>query len=286
MSEDLLTRLRQSVKDGEAYSALQTYKTHHARSLKKHKAKKALSIASHGALTMLEFGNCTSGFDLAKTYVATLKQLRIAEDPAVLATLLEISKGFETLQVDGEEKKLWHRFLKEAIAYSQEFGEWKHAQPELQRAAAAAEVRLGNVAGAVNHYIHAHKPEELVVLLDQWASKGPAAERDMFITRAVLQLLCFENLKDANTLLEAWNKLGQGKSDTALMHYLEFLLETLERDAHPLFVALQEKYQNVLNREPHFFTLLSKIAEVFYGVKPKQQGGNMMEKMMSMLGGM
>lgn len=133
--------------------------------------------------------------------------------------------------------------------------------------------------------------------LHDWSTKeGYALERDLFVTRAVLQLLCLGNMKDANALRDEFVRLeteyctmnNQSSLclETPLMHFTKFLLLTLERDAKPLFLTLIDKYEPSLKRDSNFLDYLQTIGYRYYRISPPKSGlDNMMDAMMGMFGG-
>lgn len=65
----------------------------------------------------------------------------------------------------------------------------------------------------------------------KWSDSGYTGERDLFMARAVLQLCCLGNLRDANIFRVTYLREMKSKRvdvDTPLAHFVEFLLLTLE----------------------------------------------------------
>ena len=123
-----------------------------------------------------------------------------------------------------------------------------------------------------------------------WASTGYGTESDLFLARAVLQLLCLGNLRAANVVRERFiSRFSDGtgvrarKIDSPLANFIRFVLLTLEvrayiysicrlchcgarvprlhfpfrctslqRDARPLYETLLVKYAASLARDPSF----------------------------------
>jgi hypothetical protein len=88
--------------------------------------------------------------------------------------------------------------------------------------------------------------------------------------------LSLGNLRDANLL---WDAVKQSLSDsskefpdTPLMHFIRFLLSTLERDALPLFRILRQKYKPSIDRDPTFDEYMDEIGERFYGLQRRNGG--------------
>lgn len=64
-----------------------------------------------------------------------------------------------------------------------------------------------------------------------WAGSGYRTERDLFLARGVLQLLCLGNLRAANIVRERFlsrQTSDKGAPDSPLSNFLRFLLLTLE----------------------------------------------------------
>lgn len=69
---------------------------------------------------------------------------------------------------------------------------------------------------------------------------------------AQLKRLCsLKDLKNANILFDTI-RVKVPTLDTPLMNFTNFLLQTLQRDAGPLFQTLRQKYSSALSRDPLF----------------------------------
>lgn len=202
--------------------------------------------------------------------------------------LLEIDACFERAPAESEEgNRERKRFLKLALEMSSEKGPWKNGDPVLHFAMASAAIKSKDFPLALKHLVHSHRPEELNKLIIVWSKAGPDSEIDLHYTRAILQLLCLENLRDANILFK-FLKAEFPSLDTPLIRFDGFLLRTLQRDAHPLFTTLRTKYSQAIGRGNvqgglTFDVCLDKIAHVFYGVALQKSGmESMMENLMKM----
>lgn len=119
-----------------------------------------------------------------------------------------------------------------------------HALAAKTLAAAGAECRQD----AQRHFIESYSPVNFAAFLWSWAQAGYAGETDLFLARAVLQLLCLGNLRDANALRNEYYRLagadpaaaagsiGNPRLDTPLCHFVRFLLLTLEVRHHRMTV--------------------------------------------------
>ncbi|GBG29212.1 Golgi to ER traffic protein 4-like [Hondaea fermentalgiana] len=276
---DKARRLEKRVEeDDDAYGALQTYKTFHARANKKEDFVSAVDLCRSGSTILLKKQHLTAGTELALLLVETLESAKIEEDADAKAVVLEVAKAFEEVENKKDAAKNQARFLKACIVWSQlsHCGNFEKGDPALHRLAAGAKVRMGDISGAATHYLHAREPKEFATFLYQWTSMGYQGERDLFLARAVLQLLALENLKDANTLYDTFVGLLAMKKtplqDTPLAHFVKFLLRAVECDAYPLFKMLCEKYQPSIQRDANFQMYLDRISEMYFGIKAQKRG--------------
>jgi len=93
--------------------------------------------------------------------------------------------------------------------------------------------------------------------------------------------LCLENVGGANTVLQLYSKGCGEKLDSPLLHFVQFLLKTVERDAAPLFSMLRTKYAVSIARDPNLEQYLNKIGEVYFDIKAPQ---GMLATLTGMLG--
>jgi hypothetical protein len=282
-AQKAVERLSQSIDSGDLYQALQLFKTQHARAKKRGDIHQAIELAYRGANLMLEKKEVNAGSELARDFVDLVKNLpeEQLEYPKILSEIVIIDSNFA--KCDGEEaSRERKRFLKQAIEFTSDKGDWTYGEPELHRLAALAALKDQDIMQASKHMLHSHKPEEFAILLAKWAKRGPDSERDLHVARAVLQLLCFENLRDGNALFKAY-KAEFPDLDTPLMRFIGYLLRTLERDAYPLFQTLREKYNAAIARgnfgNATFDLYLDKIASVYYN-KQKPSSGNFLESLL------
>lgn len=106
-------------------------------------------------------------------------------------------------------------------------------QLHLWTARAAVAAGPAHFGDAQRHFLEANSAHEFGEFVYGWARSGYSVELDLFLARAVLQLLCLGNLRDANAVTDAFlaKAAADGVSDridTPLAHFLRFLLLTLE----------------------------------------------------------
>lgn len=300
----VLEKLEDRISAGDHYGALQMYKTLYSRHVNALEFTKATSMAlaalnglikykqvseaTEMGLLLIEsfyFPDSAGGKGSAKTVVAPAPPassscLVSLRDGKVM--IKEINEAYETQECIGLELA---KVLKAAVVWTSKKGDRKRGDPEIQLLVAKAYEKAADYVSASKHYLHAEKPVDFSNMLIDWANLGMNSERDLFLARAVLQLLCVENLRDANivytTFLENTRLTGKA-FDTPLVHFLRFLLLTVERDALPLFQMLQQRYAPSLQRDDSFMHYMVVIGEKYFGLKPRQTG---IGALMGMLGG-
>ena len=245
-----IERLSASIDSGDLYQALQIFKTQHMRAKKKGDMKQATELAFRGAKLMLEKGEINSGSDLSRDYVDLLKSQPDLDYDKMIQDLVALDMSFDKQSTE-EAFRERKRFLKACIDFTTEAGYWTMGEPAFHHLMARVALKQQDAMTALKHFTLSNQPEEFATYLVAWAKQGPAEEQDLHLTRAILQILCFENLRDANAVrtkfLEALPEL-----DTPLVRFTGFLLKTLERDAYPLFQNLRNKYAQALARDKSF----------------------------------
>ncbi|BAB10564.1 unnamed protein product [Arabidopsis thaliana] len=194
-------------------------------------------------------------------------------------------------------------FLRAAIKWSAEFGGPRTGYPELHAMLGDylyTECPELDMVRISRHFVRAEDPEKFASMLVNFmgrnfkkcldfnlTSRGQKygvsylnttlqcypGEDDLAIARAVLMYLSMGNMKDANFMMDEIKKQAETKnpelSESDLIQFISYLLETLQRDALPLFNMLRVKYKSSIDRDQLLNELLDEIAERFYGVQRK-----------------
>ncbi|CAJ2629670.1 hypothetical protein L195_g014355 [Trifolium pratense] len=294
-----IEKLEQVVKDGNYYGAQQMYKSLSARYVAAERYSEALDLLHSGACLQLANGQVTCGSELALLFVETLGKGKIPYDDETFDRLKKIYEGFPRVplpqhlwDVDDMQKLSENigsakthvegcsSFLKAAIKWSAEFGTCKTGSPELHILLAeyifseSPEVDMNRVT---YHFVRGDNPKKFATTLVNFLGKCYPGEDDLAIARAVLRYLSLGNLRDANILVDEIKAQTQtGDVDfpkTDLMQFINYLLQTMERDAFPLFNMLRSNFKPCIEREPAFNELLDDIAEKFYGVQRRNPMG-------------
>lgn len=315
-SQETIEKLEKSVIDGNYYGAQQMYKSMSARYVSAERYKEALDILQSGACIQLKHAQVTCGAELALLYVETLVKVKAPYNEENLDGVRKIYSGFpqitvpQHLEEEDDEQKLTEAigaakirvdgcssFLKAAIRWSAEFGAPRNGSPELHNMLAeyiyseSPEVDMAKISA---HFVRGNDPKKFASVLVNFMGKCYPGEDDVAIARAILLYLSLGNLRDANGLLDELKKqlesmqLELPRSD--LIQFITYILQTLERDALPLFRMLRQNYKSSIEREPSFNELLDVVAEKFYGVRRNNpmQGmfGDLLNQMMGGVGDM
>lgn len=285
--ENVSRKLEDRLASGDYYGALQMYKTLFMRYLKGddpdyEQQQKAVSLALDASINLLRHAQATSAAEMGTLMISVYEDFDYPVDEANKDRIRRINAAFvERPEFSAELAGV----LKVAVKWSAEKGSRKRGDSELQHLLALAYRQAKDFTHAAKHYLHAEKPVEFAAMLFEWANEGYASELDLYLARAVLQLLSLENLRDANKVYEefvAACKKANKSTDMPLINFVRFLLLTLERDALPLFQLLQERYAPALARDAALRSYLSAIGQKFYGLQPPRTG---LSSLLEMFGG-
>ncbi|OQR94300.1 hypothetical protein ACHHYP_01530 [Achlya hypogyna] len=271
VAEKLEERLRQ----GDFYGALQMYKTLYSRYAAAGDHLRAIELAHGAAIQLAKHEQFTAAREMGVLMIDLYVANAFTVDATNKARVQTISEAFSATATKDHSE-----FLKAAVKWSKTHGEHVRGDAELQLWLARVYTVAKDYTNANNHFLHSEQPVEMSRMLVAHAATGYASEADLFVARGVLQLVCLENLRDANIVLKEF--LAARPLDTPLINCIKFILRTLERDALPLFQLLQERYSYALSRDPSFRNFLSIIAQKYYGVQPPQSA---LSSIMSMFGG-
>eukprot|EP00741_Cyanophora_paradoxa_P013608 tig00020703_g13137.t1 len=276
--EAVVQKLEKSVDDGDFYTAQQSYKSLYFRYCGQKKFDDARQLLMSGARLMQKHKQFQCATELATLLVELFQKADVKVAPDSIDALLKTFEGFGEDNSNGPVQ-----FLKAAIKWSAGAGAGKFGSPELNAAMGRHLWKQGDYGGAQRYFVRGNDPRSLARMLLEWSGKGYPAEVDLFLARAVLQLLCVQNLRDANVVFDTFLRTAPGGPPrTPLVNFLRFLLATLERDAAPLLAVLRSKYRPSIARDPSFPNYLDHIANKFYNVPIPTSG---LQGIMDMLNG-
>ncbi|KAL2324748.1 hypothetical protein Fmac_023806 [Flemingia macrophylla] len=309
-AQENIEKLEKVVSEGNYYGAQQMYKSISARYVSAQRYSEALDILHSGACIQLSHGQVTCGAELALLFVETLGKGKIPYEEEILDCLDKIYETFPRVTLP---QNLWDvddmqqlsenigsaktrvegcsSFLKAAIKWSAENGASSNGSPELHIMLAEyifSESPEVDMAKVTYHFVRGNNPKKFASTLVNFLGKCYPGEDDLAIARAVLRYLSSGNLKYANILMEEIKKQTESAEvvfpRTELMQFINYLLQTLERDALPLFNMLRANFKASLEREPAFSEMLDDIAEKFYGIQRRNPMG-MFGDIFKMMGG-
>ncbi|KAL5720920.1 hypothetical protein ACHQM5_013544 [Ranunculus cassubicifolius] len=294
-SQETIDKLEKTVADGNYYGAQQMYKSMSVRYVTAERHKEALDILQSGARVQLKHGQITCGAELAVLFVETLVKGKVPCNEENLDCVRKIYLEFPRISVpqhleeEDDMQKLTEAlgaakvrvdgcssFLKAALRWSAEFGGPRSGSPELHIMLAEyiySESPDMDMAKISAYFVRGGDPKKFASTLVNFMGKCYPGEDDVAIARAILLYLSLGNLRDANCFLdELRNQLESSQLElprSDLVQFVKYVLQTLERDALPLFRMLRQNYKACIEREPAFNELLDDVAEKFYGVKRK-----------------
>lgn len=286
-----LEKLEKSVHAGNYYEAQQMYKTVYARYMGAKKYTDAMDLLQSGASIQLRHGQVTCGVELGVLLIETFAKAQSKFEISYLDRIKSILNEFprsvsEELEVQMEsdsqrtseayvESKTrvdgFSTLVKAAIKWCIDSGGPSRGPAELHDILAeyiwtqSPKMEMGKVS---LHFVRGNHPETHAAALVDYIQKCGPEEADLVVARGVLLYLSSGNLRDANRLMYEV-KHGLSNEDfpnTPLMHFIKYLLLTLERDALPLFRMLRENYKSSIGRDSLLDECLDAIAERFYNV--------------------
>lgn len=307
-----IEKLQKLVKDGNYYGAQQMYKSYSARYISAERYSEALDLLQSGACIQLEHEQVTCGAELAVLFVETLVKGKFPYDEDTHDRIRKIYKAFPKIPVphhlalgdDDDLQKLSEAvgaakirvegcssFLKAAIKWSAESGAQRNGSPQLHDMLAeyvyseSPEVDMKKVTF---HFVRGKQPRKFASVLIDFMGKCYPGEDDLAIARAVLLYLSLGNLRDANNLMDEIQKQVKAKQldfpQSDLTQFIDYLLQTLQRDALPLFNMLRQTYRSSIDREPVLNEMLDEIAMKFYGVRRKNPMQGLFGDFFNMMG--
>ncbi|KAH6774348.1 golgi-to-ER traffic-like protein [Perilla frutescens var. hirtella] len=313
-AQETIEKVKKVVDEGNFYGAQQMYKSLGARYSSANRYLEALDIFHSGACIQLANGQVTCGTELAVMFVETLVKGKIPYDDDTLDRIRQIYKKFprisvpqnldladdvdmqqlsETLGAAKTRAEGCSSFLRAALKWSTEFGGQRNGSPEMHDMLAdylyteSPELEMSKM---LYHFVRGKNPKKFASTLVNFMGKCYPGEDDLAVARAVLMYLALGNLRDANVLMDEIKKQVQSQGvnlpRSELMQFINYLLETLQRDALPLFNMLRDRYRQCISRDQLFNELLDDVGEKFYGVRRRNpMPGGMFGEIFKMMAG-
>lgn len=282
------------------YEVLQLYKSQIHRANLRHDPTTASLLALDGATTLLSHQQGNAGGELALSLIDLYTKQHLTPTPSLLSSLLSLFWAFPP---DARTSRLtfMKAAVKWSVGAAHKRGHpdlhlslarfYASLIPQVGRdyatshlhylASPSASIEAGGYGVDIPRGYDPPPPPtpsatkefntyaEHAALLLEWSSKGFPSERPLFICRCVLQYLAYGDLKGAHAVLDGvMTRLPSGVSAEVsadpLIHFLQFVLKTCEKEAGELFDVLREKYAPALQRDEALQGWLDRIGEVFF----------------------
>ncbi|CAD7704208.1 unnamed protein product [Ostreobium quekettii] len=307
MAEQSLQGIKRVVDEGAHYEAQQMYKTVHHRYHTKGMLEDSYKILEEGAVLQLATGHLTCGVELGLMLIEAYEkdEVGLTEEACrrvdhMLDGLPEPPTCSSEGSIDGNCKGTEGSKVDEALRLLTAAIKWGHKQ-----GAGAWERRLhdraarfvwgwqgwSRLALVSAHYAQGSDWQGFASALATCARMGEPCEEDLFVARAVLQVLAWARVDQlADRVSSAQSLLTEYQEDrllpeTPLMHCMQLMIQALNKNSATLFQMLLNKYDASLSRDPSLSHLLQKVEQVFFGAQQTNGFGGMLGGLMQMLAG-
>lgn len=248
------------------YDAQQLFQSLYSRYMIRKKFDEALDLVYEGTCLFLKENQISVAGELSLLLIEGYVKSKKSIDSQSLSRINTIVDGFGKKGIDFQ-----INFLKKSIKWTASVGDNPYGVPKLHHTLAKFYRSKKDYSSAQRHFLHSDETDEHCEMLVEWSDQGFISERDLFIAKTTLQYICLENLDGANSVFTKYCAYFSSRDmalESPLINFIKFLLLVVERDAHPLFDMLRQKYKISLSRESKFNVYLDKIGEVYFGVKP------------------
>jgi len=276
-AERVLIKLRKSVEDENYYEAHQMYRTIYFRYLGQERYDDLLKLLYDGSLLLFEHRQTSSGADLAKLFVEVLQKAKTKVERDVVE---KVANLMAKIPPSAPERQA---VLMSALNWSEKQNpEAKkfEGHPQLHQAVANLYWRETNYHSARYHFIRSNDMKNLgSMLVEIQVELGFHSEIDMFITQAVLQLLCIRNSVVASSLLDSYVEyhplLSNGPPfKYPLLNFTWLLLLAIQSTKLSSYTVLCKHYQPSLKRDSTNQEYLDRIGQIYFGMPPPRGTAN------------
>lgn len=298
----LKKRYQRSLSNNDYYGAEQAIRMIHHRLTKSKTASPSDMLTAYETLvdaakTLLKSHQTQAGTALALLAIKHNSDQNVKVSASGIASIKAINDAYtEPTTEQGTNDTLLAEHYREKLRFLQAAATWstkpdcngtRNGNPTLNALAAKAATQAGQFILAQKYFICSDAPEDFALALSDYATKLTLpSEKALVLTRAVLQYLVSENIKDAITFRVAYVKaLGwRSVSDSAnlagspappLANFCELLIKLcqLETTAVPLFKSIVETYDVELKRDESFSSMLTQIGTKYMGIQPPAPSG-------------
>jgi len=240
----------------------------------RYKAQKNYSDAENllyeSILTLLQHDQQESGFELARLLISLFKE---SECSVTDEKIEKISNIIQTSCYSSDCRK---DFIQDALNWTVKSNRYGH--PGIHLVCALKFWEEKEYEGARQHFIHTSDGTQCAAFLIEYhIVSGFPGEIDLFVTQAVLQYLCLQNVLTANTMFTGYTSKHPGIQRKShpykqpLLNFIAFLLIIIEKGNIDQYTILCEQYQPSIHRDPTYPMYLDKIGQIFFGLTPPKK---------------
>lgn len=288
--EKALARIRATVEEGAYYEAQQQYKSTYHRHKARKQVQESLQVLQAGAITQLSHGQITCGVELGLLLVEAYTADGTPADDASLGRLLTILEALPVANRPGSSGQDDEattaaidesgRLVAAAVKWAHKAGSSEAARQINDSFARHLWMVYGNkrIGRALIHFTRGSDARMFAEALHSCALQGPHVEVDLWLLRAVVQVVGAASkhskglqLRYARELYEQFMALSPAL-DTPAIHLADLLLLSLENSSHELYGIARDKYSVVLRRDTSFAGLLSRVEQVYFNIAPAGAG--------------
>lgn len=280
----LQQRLQTAVEEKRFYEAHQIYKTIYFRCLTKRNYSEALDYLYAGADFLLTNRQWESGTELARLVLEVYSKGKLDLTKVHLNHLCDLLRKMPP----GDDRA---SFIQKAIDALANYkcllcGFNEQLARILWSEGSFTEARFRIMLSYNGHAVGSF----LIALHQRY---GLRSEVDLFITQAVLQFLCMQQMSVAVLTFYTYTrdhpKLEPGPPFTRfpLLNFLWFLMLAIEKKCSvSVFDVLCEKYSFQLQRDSTYLSYLQRIGQLYFGVKSPAKDSNLFSNIMKLFSGL
>ncbi|OXV10600.1 hypothetical protein Egran_01639 [Elaphomyces granulatus] len=309
--DKIIARQQEKIAAGAYYEAHQQLRVIAARYLKQQNYDDAAEILTGGAKALLkagpEKGASASGGDLAIMLVVDVYNKagwEVGDDDDKVARgrknrLIELLREFPSEEVSRK------RFINEIITWSARFGTLERGDPDLHHAAGSVYAEENEPYDAEKHLAlgTTESAETLAKLEYEWYTNDDLHTAAVYASRAIFPFLLTGNLRSANkAFLIFVSRLSSNPSlipqsvsgavsdvrvfpSLPLLNFITLLLLAIQRGTTELFRELTNHYAPYIQDVGIWDDALTRVAEMYFGIRVPRQGNPLLDMMGSMLFG-
>ncbi|KAJ5074493.1 golgi to er traffic protein [Anaeramoeba ignava] len=267
---NFLNTIEEAIRKKNYYRAQQLYISLAFRFKSKGETEQAINLLSSGSIKLIQNGEYLGGIALGFKMIEILISEKIKPDENRIKLIENIVDCFPE-----KEKTQATSFIEHAIDKWTTTKENILGDANLHYITAKIYENNEDYGESQKHYIQTKgRTKEFGKMLITWAKQGTKSEIDLFIARPILQMLCFSNLDDSESLYEYYIQelvSNMMNIQTPLLNFITFLFRTLRRDSKELFLMLREKYLPSLQRDPSFVKFVDQIGRVYFDIETPRQ---------------